>query len=138
MSLRKSHLLIPIALAALALSACGKKPEDEQAAAQTDAAAEAQGAAGCCISSSAKKAESPRAGARDEGKERTSRTAKRRSQSECAEAGPEGSGSGTREAEAGAGSPVVAAGRGTTRSRRALSISVQMPAASLDQDCQGR
>ncbi len=42
MSLRKSHLLIPIALAALALGACGKKPEDEQAAAQTDAAAEAQ------------------------------------------------------------------------------------------------
>ena len=42
MSLRKSHLLIPIALAALALGACGKKPEDEQAAAQTDAAAQAQ------------------------------------------------------------------------------------------------
>ena len=42
MSLRKSHLLIPIALAALALGACGKKPADEQAAAQTDAAAEAQ------------------------------------------------------------------------------------------------
>jgi len=41
-SLRKSHLLIPIALAALALGACGKKPADEQAAAQTDAAAEAQ------------------------------------------------------------------------------------------------
>jgi Glycine zipper 2TM domain len=40
MSLRKSHLLVSIALAALALSACGKKPEDE--AAQTDAAAQAQ------------------------------------------------------------------------------------------------
>ena len=42
MSLRKSHLLIPIALAALALGACGKKPADEQAAAQADAAAKAQ------------------------------------------------------------------------------------------------
>ncbi len=42
MSLRKSHLLIPIALAALALGACGKKPADEQAAAQADAAAQAQ------------------------------------------------------------------------------------------------
>jgi Glycine zipper 2TM domain len=42
MSLRKSYLLIPIALAALALAACGKKPADEQAVAETDAAAEAQ------------------------------------------------------------------------------------------------
>ena len=42
MSLRKSHLLIAIALAALALGACGKKPADEQAAAQADAAAKAQ------------------------------------------------------------------------------------------------
>jgi hypothetical protein len=42
MSLRKSHLLILVALAALALGACGKKPADEQAAAQADAAAKAQ------------------------------------------------------------------------------------------------
>ncbi len=42
MSLRKSHLLVLIALAALALGACGKKPADEQAAAQADAAAKAQ------------------------------------------------------------------------------------------------
>ena len=41
MSSRKSHLLIPIALAALALAGCGKKPADETAA-QTDAAAQAQ------------------------------------------------------------------------------------------------
>jgi len=40
MSLRKSHLLIPIALAALALAACGKKPDE--AAAEPDAAAQAQ------------------------------------------------------------------------------------------------
>ena len=42
MSLRKSHLLMLIALGALALGACGKKPADEQAAAQADAAAKAQ------------------------------------------------------------------------------------------------
>ena len=38
MSFKKSHLLIPIALVALALAACGKKPADEQ----PDAAAQAQ------------------------------------------------------------------------------------------------
>lgn len=42
MSFRKSHLLIPIALAALALAACGKKPADEKVAAETEAAAQAQ------------------------------------------------------------------------------------------------
>ncbi len=41
MRLKTSHALVPLALAALALSACGKKPE-EQAATAPDAAAEQQ------------------------------------------------------------------------------------------------
>ncbi len=41
MRLKTSHALVPLALAALALAACGQKPAEEQAAAP-DAAAEAQ------------------------------------------------------------------------------------------------
>lgn len=41
MRLKTSHVLVPLALAALALAACGKKPE-EQAATAPDAAAEQQ------------------------------------------------------------------------------------------------
>jgi len=40
MPLKTTHVLVPLALAALALAACGKKPEEPVAA--TDAAAEAQ------------------------------------------------------------------------------------------------
>ena len=42
MSFRKSHALIPIALAALALAACGKKPEEQTAATTPEQAAEEQ------------------------------------------------------------------------------------------------
>jgi Glycine zipper 2TM domain len=42
MTLKTSHVLVPLALAALVLAACGKKPEEPVAAAAPDAAAEQQ------------------------------------------------------------------------------------------------
>ena len=42
MSLRTSHLLMSIAVAALALAACGKKPEEQPVAATLDETAKVQ------------------------------------------------------------------------------------------------